>query len=337
MIKKIILITIIIVSTIIFYRNKQLSYTYDYFYLDTVNSITIYYQNKDHIDPIEIDNGIETILKSMEDTFSIYQTDSMISTLNQEKTIQMNEDFKTLIEKSLYYCNQSMQKYDPTIYPITNLWSINNDNYYPTNAEINQQLTTVDCNNIIIEDNTITLINEATIDLGSIVKGYSADLIVNYLTTQGIDQAIINLGGNVSTMNPKNGTNGYTVGIANPLIDQSGTVATIQVSNKAVVTSGINQRYFIKDNQVYHHLIDANTGYPVENNLASVTIIADQGIDADALSTMVFLMGLEQGYEYIETLQGVDAIFITKDKKIYSTSDTLNLQITDQSFTLNQL
>jgi thiamine biosynthesis lipoprotein len=337
MLKKIIIVIIILIVSITFYRNKQQSYTYDYFYLDTVNSITIYYKNKDHIEPTVIDDGIETILKSMEDTFSNYKTDSMITTLNNQKTIEMNEDFKTVVEKSKYYCIESMQTYDPTIYPITNLWSINNDNNIPTDDQINQQLPIVDCNNIIIEGNTLTLINNATIDLGSIVKGYTADLIVSYLKEHGIDKAIINLGGNVSTMDPKNGTNGYTIGINNPLIDQTGTIATIEVKNKAVVTSGINQRYFIENEQTYHHLIDANTGYPVDNNLASVTIIADKGIDADALSTMIFLMGLEKGYEYIENTQGVDAIFITKDKEIYTTTDSINLKIIDQSFTLKQL
>ena len=337
MFKKIIVVMLIVMSVTVFIRNKEKIYTYDYFYFDTVNSVTIYYQNKDDVDLEEIDQGIEDILKTIEQTFSVYEDDSMISMLNQNKTIEMNSDMKTVVETSLYYCNESNQVYDPTIYPISQLWSISNDNYLPTEDEINQALVSVDCNNVVIDGNTLILTNDATLDLGSIVKGYAADQIVDYLKSQEINQAVINLGGNVSTMDARQGTNGYKVGIANPLIDQSGTIATIEVENKSVVTSGINQRYFVENEIVYHHLIDAKTGYPVDNNLASVTIIADNGIDADSLSTMIFLMGLENGYEYVSNLDGVDAIFITNDQKVYSTTEDFNLSIVDESFVLTQM
>ena len=113
-------------------------------------------------------------------------------------------------------------------------------------------------------------------------------------------------------------------------------MATVEVKDKTLVTSGPYERYFEEDGKIYHHILDTESGYPVDNELMSVTIIADSSIDADALSTAVFAMGLKRGMSFVEKLDNVDAIFITKDYKVYVTSGAkeYNFMITDKEFQL---
>ena len=123
------------------------------------------------------------------------------------------------------------------------------------------------------------------IDLGGIAKGYAADKIVEYLKSQNIEKAIINLGGNVFVLGEKSKDTQFKVGIQDPNSEDGTSIANIGVINQSVVTSGIYERYLEQDGVMYHHMLDPSTGYPFENNLSSVTIISDSSIVGDGLST----------------------------------------------------
>ena len=173
------------------------------------------------------------------------------------------------------------------------------------------------------------------IDLGGIAKGYAADKIVEYLKSQNIEKSIINLGGNVFVLGEKSKDTQFKVGIQDPNSEDGTSIANIGVTNQSVVTSGIYERYLEQDGVMYHHMLDPSTGYPFENNLSSVTIISDSSIVGDGLSTTTFGLGLEKGMKLIESLDNTDAIFITKDQKIYTTSNLKGkLNLKDSSFEL---
>jgi len=143
-----------------------------------------------------------------------------------------------------------------------------------------------------------------------------------------INSALINLGGNVFALGSKVDGTSWNIGLQNPLDTRGQYIGTISVTDKSVVTSGNYERFFIVDGKRYHHIFDPKTGYPSEAGLISTTIVSDKSIDGDALSTSTYILGLEKGLKLIESIKGVDAIFITNDKKVYVTTgikDDFNL------------
>ena len=161
--------------------------------------------------------------------------------------------------------------------PLTSLWNISHsDGTVPSPEAISRALATVDAENVIIDGNQVTLTTPGSaIDLGGIAKGYIADQMKAYLNSQGITSGLIDLGGNILALGPKEhqDTASYTIGIQKPFADDGDPIAAIEVTDQSVVTSGIYQRYFESDGVLYHHILDTATGYPCDNGLASVTII----------------------------------------------------------------
>lgn len=308
----------------------------EYFYFDTPITITIYETNKDTFDIFKIKEDVDQILLDIENMFSTEIETSEISKLNQDKTIIASDEFLKVFTTANNYCLNVSDVYDPTSGSLIELWSINNDNYLPTENEITNALVGVDCSLNQIEGSNITISDSSLVDLGSIVKGYAADVIETYLLDNGVTSALINLGGNIQTIGTKPDGSHFSIGVMRPEIDNisSENVLVLDINNKSVVTSGINQRFFEKDGVIYHHIINANTGVPEQNNLASVTIINESGINADALSTICFLLGVEDGLKYINRLENTEAIFITKDHMIYMSDGIDNYELVDDSYTI---
>ena len=202
------------------------------------------------------------------------------------------------------------------------MWDFdNNTGNIPNDSDIQAALKTVDYKKIQIDGNTVTYTGNGILDLGGIAKGYIADKMKEYLNREGIYEGLINLGGNVLCVGPNDSDDDdYTIGLQKPFSDDGSVIASVKVSDQSVVTSGTYQRYFEKDGEIYHHILDLTTGYPIDNHLSSVTIITDSSVDADALSTTVFTMGEDAGKQFVESLDQVEAIFITDDNKVSYTS-----------------
>ena len=162
---------------------------------------------------------------------------------------------------------------------------------------------------------------ETEIDLGGIAKGYICDRVCNYLREEGVESGVVNLGGNIAVIGSKNGREPFRVGIERPYSDRSEIVGYIEGEDVTLVTSGIYERCFEKDGRTYHHILDTGTGYPVESGVESVTIIAKAGlsVDCDALSTMCLALGVEEGMSIVDSIDGVEAVFIDSDDNISAT------------------
>ena len=264
---------------------------------------------------------MKKLCEKYDTTFSTTNTDSELYKLNHAngQPFTVSSETANLIQEGIHYSELSGGAFDLTIEPVSALWDFKADKpTVPSSDAIAQAVSHVDYTKVDIQDNTVTLEDpEAGIDLGAIAKGYIADQVKTYLKKQGVKHAIINLGGNVDVIGTKPDGSKYNIGIQKPFDESGEAITSVQLKDQTVVTSGIYERYFKKNGKLYHHILDPRTGYPCENNLYSVSIITDSSTKADALSTTCFLLGYEKGMELIQSMDGVEAIFITDNEKVH--------------------
>jgi thiamine biosynthesis lipoprotein len=174
-----------------------------------------------------------------------------------------------------------------------------------------------------------------SLDLGAIAKGWAADESARVLKKDGVKGAILDFGGNVMLVGRKPNGQAWRIGVQNPMDTRGNYIGVLTCDEKAVVTSGVYERYFEQDGRRYHHILDTTSGYPVENGLISVSIVADNSTDADALSTTIFALGLEKGRAFAAGLPAIGVVFITAERKIHLTENLQKLfELTDPEFTL---
>lgn len=263
-----------------------------------------------------------------ESIFSTNLEESDVYKINQQagkNFVKVHPQVFEVIQEALKWAEKTDGKFDITIGAVTNLWQIGSENArVPSKEEIEQALPKIDYKKIQLdEENQAVKLEEEgmALELGGISKGYIADQVRNIFDAHGVTTAIINLGGNVIVMgtSPAN-EDGWNVGIQDPDETRGQIVGRRKVIDGAIVTSGIYERFIEEDGVKYHHIIDPKTGYPLDNELSATSIFTKDSTTADALSTSLFLMGLEEGLSFVESLDGVDVIFIDKNQKLYLTS-----------------
>ncbi len=291
-------------------KQKESEHSATQIMMDTVVTISVYAESSDIL------TGAFELCKHYEQLFSRTIDTSDISRINNsnEKAVNVDPETLHLLKTALEINEKSNGAFDFTITPLVELWNVNKATDPPTDDQISTLLPFVNSRFVELKDNSVTVTNGCKIDLGGIAKGYIADKIKEYLTKNGVTRGTINLGGNVMLIGDNNGAQ-YNVGIQKPFAKAGETALTIKLSNKTAVTSGIYERYFEHDGNIYHHIIDPKTGYPVENNIASVTIIAESSIIADGLSTACLVLGVDEG-KHLAELYGAQTIFIMKDGTI---------------------
>ena len=277
-----------------------------------------------------IDEAMQKV-NDIDNKMSVFKDYSEISKINKNagvSAVKVSKQTFYVIKKAVNYSTLSRGAFDPTIRPVVGLWGIQTENArIPGKDEINKDLILVDYKDIILDEknNSVMLKNKnQALDLGAIAKGFAADEVSRIFHKNKVKSAIIDLGGNVFALGNKIDNNPWNIGVQDPLSSTGEYVGVIIVTNKSVVTSGNYERYFIKEGKKFHHIIDPLTGNPSENGIISATIISDLSIDGDALSTCAFVMGLENGRKLIESIKGVEAIFITENKYIYTTLGVKN-------------
>ncbi len=307
------------------------------FILGTTVTISLY----DHQSNAMLDKAFKHI-SQLEHVLSINKCGTLLDEVNEsagKSAIKLDTNTFNLIQKALTYSHLTNGDFDITIGPIVKLWNIGFPNArVPSADEIQNKLPLVDYKNVVLDEQnqTVFLKNAGMLlDLGGIAKGYVADQVANLLQAEGVEHAIIDLGGNLYMLGSKPNNTPWTVGIQDPFNPRGNIIGSINVINKSVVTSGIYERYLEQDGIKYHHILNPDTGYPYTNELVGVTIISDTSIDGDALSTSVFAKGLDEGLKFVESLNDIDAIFITSDYKIYTSSGIKNnFKLTARNFTL---
>lgn len=289
--------------------------------LGTWNNIKLYNCENSTL----VQDKIISRIQEIDDHMSAFKEMSDISKIVGNagiSPVKINKDTAQVIEHAIRYYKKTDGAFDITIKPLVDLWGIGkNQSYIPTDDMIFDARNKVDSSKLSI-DMKISLarlnINGGAIDLGGIAKGYAADEIKRILLENEIENAIINLGGNIVTIGTRQDGSSWRVGIQNPLAPRGEYLGILSVSNKSVVTSGSYEQFFIKDKVRYHHIIDPRTGYPAQTSLLSVTAVCDKSIDADALTTSLFIMGIEKGIKLVNEI-GAEVIFVTDTMEIIMT------------------
>ena len=260
----------------------------------------------------------EEEIRLLESLWSVTQEDSEIAVLNKNKTASVSDDTKSILTFAKQVSAQVEQTFDVTVFPIVKAWGFTTGAHrIPDETELAVLTKYVDSDQIKIEGNQISLSGtNAEVDLGAIAKGYTSEKMKQVFLENGITAGIVSLGGNVQTLGVKPNGTPWKVAIQDPF-NTDDYIAVIEIGEKAVITSGSYQRYFERDGVIYHHLIDPKTGYPVCNGMNSVTIVADVGTLADALSTAMFVMGKEKALAFWrQQYYNFEMIIIEKDGSI---------------------
>jgi FAD:protein FMN transferase len=305
--------------------------------MGTVCTISLY-DNKDE----KIINETFERLKELENILSINKLGTEIDKVNEmsgKEPVKVSDDTFIVLAQGLKYSKLSQGSLDITIGPLVKLWGIGTDAAkLPTQNEINDKKSLINYNDLALDETNKTVFlkkENMIIDLGAIAKGYAADEVAEILTKNNVKSSIIDLGGNIFALGSKvDGTN-WKIGIQDPENSRGESIGYIEVVNKSVVTSGIYERFFEANGKNYHHILNPQTGYPYENEILGVSIISNKSIDGDALSTTLFSLGIEKGLEFVNSQEGVEALFLSKDHNIYLTQGLKdNLKITSAKYTI---
>lgn len=272
-----------------------------------------------------------TRIKEIEGLMTINMPGGDINRLNEaagKDEVVLSPETVNILDTAKRYAALSDGAFDVTVGPLVKAWGVFTDHpRIPPQDEINKLMKLVDYRKLTIDRAKSTArldLPGQVVDLGGIAKGYAGDQAIKIYKSHNIKSAYINLGGNVVVLGSKPDGSPWRIGIQNPRAANGLYIGIVNVKDKAVVTSGDYERYFERNNIRYHHIIDTKTGYPADSGLMSSTIITDVSMDADALSTATFVLGLDKGMKLVKDLKGVEAIFITKDKKIYVTEGLKN-------------
>lgn len=275
-----------------------------------------------------IDKCVDRIY-SLESILSVTIDESEVSKINSGKNVKLSSDVKDLLNTSIDISDKTGGAFDIALYPLIECWGFRSGELnIPDNDELEKYLSTCTMSEFEYSkgDDTIQLCNNQGIDFGGIAKGYASDEVVKILKNNGIKSAYMSLGGNVYCLGLKKDNSKWRVGIVNPTApnDTNSLLGIVSVRDRAVVTSGGYERYLEdeKTGKKYHHILDPSTGYPADNDLISVTIVSENGIMADCLSTACYVMGLEKSIEYWNKygqIDKFDIILMTKDENVFIT------------------
>ncbi|EJO5346288.1 FAD:protein FMN transferase [Clostridium botulinum] len=318
-------------------KEKKEPVSRETYLMGTIVNIKAYGKDADKAVQASVDK-----ISDIENKMSVNISNSEISKINKNAGIapvKVSKDTLNVVKASLIYSKKTKGSFDITVEPLVSLWGIGTEKArVPSKDEIENVLNLINYKDVSIneKESTVMLKNKnQSIDLGGIAKGYTADELKKIFSNYNIQSAFLSLGGNVYVLGNKPDKSSWKIGIQNPLEPRGNYLGIVSVSDKSVVTSGNYERFFEKNGKRYHHIFDTKTGYPAEKGLISVSIISDKSIDGDALSTSVYTLGLNQGKKLIENLKGVEAIFVTKDKKVYITSGLKDIfKLTNTDFKL---
>ncbi|MEN6347876.1 MAG: FAD:protein FMN transferase [Syntrophomonas sp.] len=242
------------------------------------------------------------------------------------KPVQVSDDTLAMLEKSIYYAGLTGGTFDVTVGPVMDLWGFGQAQFHiPSDLELEQKLALVGYKRIVADkaQKTVFLPDKGMeIDLGGIVKGYATDRAAQKLREMGIKSALINAGGNIYALGSKPDGSLWTAGIQDPR-NNNRIIAVLRIKDAAAVTSGDYERYFIRDGVRYHHILDPSTGKPARKAI-STTIVSPSAVDADVMSTALFVLGPGEGAEFIKKSPHTGAVFVDDQLNITYSPELAN-------------
>ena len=305
----------------------------EFFAMDTVMSVTVNGENAQ-----EACEAAVSEVNRLDELLSTGKESSEIARVNEDGGGMLSEDSQILLKKAMELYDISDGIFDISIYPVMELWGFTSGDYHvPAEKDLEDKLSLVDASDIRFDEETGEVFFEKEgmkIDFGGIAKGYTSTRLMDILQEQGISSALVNLGGNVQALGSKPDGSKWKVGIQDPE-NNSDLLGILSISDLAVITSGGYERYFEEDGKTYHHIIDTRTGYPADTGLLSVTIVMQDGMTADGLSTFLFAAGEEKAVEFWKEHYGeFGMILFTADERLLVTEDLRDIFTSDRDFDL---
>lgn len=303
--KKILLFTTVLSLVLLSGCTKTVENSATAFALDTVVNI------KANAEKSTIDAAID-LVKDYEDVFSRTKSEGELAALNSKGEGEVSEELLSLINLSLEYCEKTNGAFDITIAPVSSLWDFNSD-VLPETYAITEALSKVDYKKIEVNNNLVKL-NGSQIDLGASAKGWIAQKTIEKLKESGVANATVNLGGNIALLGGKL----QNVGVKDPM--GNGIKATLRIKNTLVSTAGVYERYIEKNGKRYHHILDTKTGYGIDTDVLSASVVCEDGAKGDILATCCLILGSQKALELINATEGAEALIITADGEIHISS-----------------
>lgn len=303
---------------------------------------TLYNEDLSVLD--DINRDIDKCLLNLENQLSVNVPTSDISKCNYNHSIggkyELPENMVSYIKEELEIFQSSGGAYSPCMRPLAGLWGIEDgETEVPSENDVKKRLKKTDASNVeVYETGVIIKGEDMMLDFGATGKGIACDEVRKLLKKSKISGGVVSIGGSICVYGDKGDGKDWHIGIQDPRAETGEVFAVIDVPGTVTVsTSGDYEKYFEKDGVRYHHIFDPKTGYPANNGLISVTIVCEDGLMSDALSTACFVMGLEDGLAYAEKM-GVDGVFVTSDKEVYTTKNLKKkIRLQSEKYTLCKL
>lgn len=266
------------------------------------------------------------LLELYKNRFSANDFNSELMAINNNagiKPIQVHPDLFELITIGKEHSLARPSNLNIAIGPLVQTWRIGfSDAKLPSPSEISEAMILSDPTHILLDSkNQSVFLNQIgmKIDLGALAKGYIADKIMTYLKNEMIDSAIINLGGNVLVHgdNPNRSEGYWVIGIQHPKNKRGQNIGAVKIKNQSVVTSGTYERRLVIDDKEYHHIFDRQTGYPIQTEMASISIVSKQSVDCEIWTTRLFGLSIKEALDILNAVSYIEGIIITKDDRIY--------------------
>ncbi len=283
------------------------------FAMDTTMTIRIFGGGDDLLQSLQKRvNGIENQVSVTREGSDIYQ-------LNHAGSVTASPDTEAIMNKALEICRETEGALDISVYPVVREWGFTTgEHQVPSPERLKELLAFVDYKKIESVADGFSIPAGMAVDLGSVTKGYTGDVLAGMIRSGGIKSAILDLGGNIHTVGKKPNGSFWRVAVRSP--EGTGLVGVVEVADEAVITSGGYERFFEdEEGNIWWHIIDPKTGYPAKNGVISMTIVGKEGIRCDALSTALFVMGPERAVEFWHTHQDFEMIMITEKGELIIT------------------
>lgn len=323
-------ILIILIFAVSLFESTEKSATVSGFAMGSPVNVTIY-NEKNGEDYCDL--AIERIKYVDENFLSHTNSTSAVYKLNNGETVE-NVWFSNYLEN----CFELKEKSDSfTLFSgeFKELWKIEDGGYVPTDDEIAKVLENHNNAKLSVEDNKVS-INNGKLDLGALGKGTACDEAMSVFKENGIENALVTVGGTVGVMGSPDGKSDFNIGVRNPFGSQNEYFAVLELSDCFISTSGDYEKYFEQDGIRYSHIFDAMTATPVQNDISSVTVVAESGILSDFLSTVIYIEGVEKGFEIAENFDA-QVIIVKKDKSVFVSEELKDkITINDKSFSVIQ-
>ncbi|MEK9538625.1 FAD:protein FMN transferase [Pantoea agglomerans] len=282
------------------------------------------------------------LIKQQENLFTVNRAASEVMAINHaagQHPVVVSQPVFDLIACAHAVSLLPDSLFNLSIGPLVKCWKIGFQGHsVPSATELQARMALTNPHDVILDDvsRSVMLARPGMeIDLGAIAKGYIADVVQAFLRQQQVSSALINLGGNVQTVGAPPEEAGWSIGLKKPFGEADELIGVIGVNNRSVVTSGIYERYFELDGVCYHHILDPRSGYPLDNDLLSVTVISERSLDGDIYTTLLYGLGVEQGIACLAEQPGIEAIFVTRDRQVICSSQRhFSFQLLDTDYRL---